>query len=153
MRFVPWQLNTWIWVVYVCSTLAEEYFSQRAMYDHHAREKTAQFAGKSLDEKRTVWYSCTVLAMGLLDDTVVSMYCVVHVCRSCLAVLMLMILLQTISSVLSLSPCSPTLAVLSPSGHTYERSAIEQHLQQTGGSGRDPLTNRNVSLQELLPNS
>jgi STIP1 family protein 1 len=106
-----------------CSTLAEEYFSQRAVYDYHAREKTSQFAGKSLDERRK-----ELCGGSDLDDT--APY---HL------------------------KCPLTLElfrdpVLSPSGHTYERRAIEMHLQKTGGSGQDPLTNCDISTQDLVPN-
>jgi ubiquitin-protein ligase len=105
------------------STLAEEYFSQRAVYDYHAREKTSQFAGKSLDERRK-----ELCGGSDLDDT--APY---HL------------------------KCPLTLElfrdpVLSPSGHTYERRAIEMHLQKTGGSGQDPLTNCDISTQDLVPN-
>ena len=48
--------ESWLVLLLYCSTLAEEYFSQRAMYDYHARDKTTQFAGKSLDERRKVLY-------------------------------------------------------------------------------------------------
>ena len=40
--------------------------------------------------------------------------------------------------------------VIAPSGHTYEREAIVEHLNKHGG--KDPLTSQPLKLDQLKPN-
>ena len=40
--------------------------------------------------------------------------------------------------------------VIAPSGHTYERAAILEHLQKQGG--KDPITRQPLSVEQLTPN-
>eukprot|EP00771_Trimastix_marina_P001363 gnl/Trimastix_PCT/2431.p1 GENE.gnl/Trimastix_PCT/2431~~gnl/Trimastix_PCT/2431.p1 ORF type:complete len:1038 (+),score=346.24 gnl/Trimastix_PCT/2431:1394-4507(+) len=100
--------------------LAEEYFADRAAYDQTARTMTAQHAGRSLAE----WERDLVGETGARTATPAHLIC-------------------PLTQQLFTDP------VVAPSGFTYDRPAVLEHLRVTAS---DPQTGAPLQAEQLIEN-
>jgi len=105
------------------STMAEEFHTNKAQYEVNAKQCTTKYASKSLDERKAELLGNK---SEILDDVPEHLTC---------------------SITLELFK-DPVITIWN--GKTYERVAIEQHIQKFG---TDPVdTSKKLTLSDLVPN-